>query len=456
MRTNVIVCLAGALIGAVVSIALWDQPHSPLKVAADQPPLPGPQGQTFQTDPGPTFVPGQQFSAPPPSSPVPTTPLPAPVGQPVAVPPSPVPDVSTRANVVPAAPNLQNNTPLPMVVRGRLNDDDLTPDERVNVAVYDNVNRSVVNITTEIHERTLIIETNEEGTGSGSVLDGRGNILTNFHVIEGASEINVTLYDGSQHKATIVGRDATSDIAVLHIDASPDTLYPVRLGDSTHLRVGQRVFAIGNPFGLERTLTTGIISSLDRTIPSRNNHRITSVIQTDAAINPGNSGGPLLDAHGRLIGMNTAIASRTGQSAGIGFAIPVSIIAHVVPQLIDSPLHRVLHPDTGIAAHMYETESGRGLYVVTLAKGGPGELAGLRGFKVINERKQQGFFTVQTRRIDASSADMIVGVDNQKVSNLDDFNSAIDNHQPGDVVQLHIIRDNREVVVPLRLGTADS
>ena len=276
---------------------------------------------------------------------------------------------------------MQNNTPLPMVVRGRLNDDDLTPDERINVAVYDGVNRSVVNITTEIHAQTLIFETNEEGTGSGSVLDRRGNVLTNFHVIEGASEINVTLYDGSQHKATVVGRDATSDVAVLHIGAATESLYPVRLGDSTHLRVGQRVFAIGNPFGLERTLTTGIISSLDRTIPSRNNHRITSVIQTDAAINPGNSGGPLLDSHGRLIGMNTAIASRTGQSAGIGFAIPVSIIAHVVPQLIDSPLHRVLHPETGILAHVYETESGRGLYVVTLAQNGPGGTSRLAWFQ---------------------------------------------------------------------------
>ena len=272
-----------------------------------------------------------------------------------------------------------------MAVRGRaVTDDELTPDERVNVAVYDNVNRSVVNIVTKIPGSSgfLLFDNSQEGAGSGSVLDKRGNILTNYHVIEGANEIEVTLFDGSPHDAHVVGRDISSDIAVLHIEAPAESLYPVRFGDSTHLRVGQRVFAIGNPFGLERTMTTGIISSLNRTLPARNSRSIKSVIQTDAAINPGNSGGPLLDSHGRLIGMNTAIASRTGQNTGVGFAIPVSIISRVATQLINSPLHKVIRPETGIT-RVYQPESGAGMYIATMAPGGPAEQAGLRGFRIV-------------------------------------------------------------------------
>ena len=217
----------------------------------------------------------------------------------------------------------------------------------MGVAVYENVNRSVVNIVTKIPGTAglLMFDNSQEGAGSGSVLDKRGNILTNYHVIEGAREIEVTLFDGSQHEARVVGRDISSDIAVLHIDAPPELLWPVYFGDSTRLKVGQRVFAIGNPFGLERTLTTGIVSSLNRTLPARNNRTIKSIIQIDAAINPGNSGGPLLDSHGRLIGMNTAIASRTGQNTGVGFAIPVSNIARVVPELIEKG--HVVRPETG-------------------------------------------------------------------------------------------------------------
>ncbi len=270
-------------------------------------------------------------------------------------------------------------------------DDDLTPDERINVAVYDNVNRSVVNIVTKIPGSAgfLMFDNSQEGAGSGSVLDKRGNILTNYHVIEGANEIEVTLFDGSPHEAHVVGRDISSDVAVLHIEAPAESLFPVHFGDSTRLRVGQRVFAIGNPFGLERTLTTGIISSLNRTLPARNNRSIKSVIQTDAAINPGNSGGPLLDTHGRLIGMNTAIASRSGQNSGVGFAIPVSMIARVATQLIDSPLHKVIRPETGIT-RVYQPEAGRGLYIATMAPGGPAEQAGLRGFKIVKQRSARG------------------------------------------------------------------
>ena len=183
-----------------------------------------------------------------------------------------------------------------------------------------------------------------------------------------------------------------------------------------HLLVGQRVLALGNPFGLERTLTTGIISSLNRTLPARNNRSIKSVIQTDAAINPGNSGGPLLDTHGRLIGMNTAIASRNGQNTGVGFAIPLNIIARVAPQLIANG--RVIRPETGIT-RVYQTE--RGLYVATMAPGGPAEQAGLRGFKVVKQRKKQGPFSYETESVDRSSADLIIGVGNQQTLKADIF-----------------------------------
>ncbi len=254
---------------------------------------------------------------------------------------------------------------------------DLTPEERVNVAVYESCNRSVVNIGTKVPRTDIfsMFEFPAEGAGSGSVLDTDGHILTNYHVVDGAKEIEVTLHDGKSYDARVVGKDESNDVAVIQINAPAASLYPVALGESRHLRVGQRVYAIGNPFGLERTLTTGIISSVDRTLPTRNRRIIKSIIQIDAAINPGNSGGPLLDTHGRLIGMNTAIASATGQSSGVGFAIPVAVINRVVPQLIERG--RVIRPDSGITRGM-QTE--KGLIIATMAPGGPAEQAGLKGF----------------------------------------------------------------------------
>ncbi|HKD35699.1 MAG TPA: trypsin-like peptidase domain-containing protein, partial [Pirellulales bacterium] len=319
--------------------------------------------------------------------------------------------------------------------------------------VYENDNRSVVNVVTHIPNTAgfLMFDNSQEGAGSGSVLDKRGNILTNYHVIEGANEIEVTLFDGSQHEAKVVGRDISSDVAVIKINAPPELLFPVFFGDSTRLKVGQRVFAIGNPFGLERTLTTGIVSSLNRTLPSRNNRTIKSIIQIDAAINPGNSGGPLLDSHGRLIGMNTAIASRTGQNTGVGFAIPVNIIARVVPELIEKG--HVIRPETGIT-RVYQTD--HGLYVATMAPGGPAEQAGLRGFRVVKQRRRQGPFTVESESVDRSSADLIVGVNGEKTATADDFLNAIESHRPGEEVTLNVIREGREIAIRLRLSAAES
>ncbi len=262
----------------------------------------------------------------------------------------------------------------------------MTPDEQVNVAVYEKVNRGVVNISTKSrNDAFLFFDVESEGAGSGSVLDTQGHILTNYHVVDGAREIQVALFNGKTYEGRLVGKDESNDVAVIKIDAPPDVLLPVTFGDSTRLRVGQKVLAIGNPFGFERTLSTGIVASLNRSLPARNHRVIKAVIQIDAAINPGSSGGPLLDTHGHLIGMNTAIATSSGQSAGVGFAIPSATIARIVPQLIDRG--RVIRPDAGIT-RVQETE--HGLLVATLTPGGPAEQAGLRGFRVARQRRAGG------------------------------------------------------------------
>ncbi|MFY8222137.1 MAG: S1C family serine protease [Pirellulales bacterium] len=323
-----------------------------------------------------------------------------------------------------------------------------TPDERTNIAVYDAVNRSVANINTKATVPTglFLLEVPSEGAGSGIVLDKLGHVLTNFHVVEAAKEIQVLLYDGSSHQATLVGADPATDVAVIRVAAPPDILVPVSFGTSNDLRVGQRVFAIGNPFGLERTLTTGIISSLNRSLPTRTGRTIKSIIQTDAAINPGNSGGPLLDSSSRLVGMNTAIASRTGQSSGVGFAIPVGTLARIVPQLIQKG--KVVRPDAGIA-RVYQTD--RGLVVATLAPEGPAERAGIRGFRVIRERRRQGPFVAEFERVDRSGADLVVAVAGQAVKTADDFLSAIDARNPGDQVLITVEREGHRLDVPVVL-----
>lgn len=344
-------------------------------------------------------------------------------------------------------------TRLPPPPPGAAHDNALTPEEQVNVTVYENVNRSVVNINTKTvrNDVFFLFEAQSEGAGSGSVLDTRGHVLTNYHVVDGAREIQVALFDGKSYEGRLVGKDESNDVAVVKIEAPSDSLIPVTFGDSTHLRVGQRVFAIGNPFGLERTLTTGIISSLNRSLPARNHRTIKSIIQIDAAINPGNSGGPLLDSHGRLIGMNTAIASPTGQSSGVGFAVPVANIARVVPQLIDRG--RVIRPDAGIT-RVLQTE--QGLIIATMTPGGPAEQAGLRGFSIVKQRRKQGPFSYESQSIDRNAADLIVKVDGEKILTASDFLSLIEAKQPGQEVMITVIRGGRELNVPLRLVAGES
>jgi S1-C subfamily serine protease len=278
------------------------------------------------------------------------------------------------------------------------------------------------------------------------VVDRQGHVLTNYHVVEGAREIQVLLFDGSSHAGRLVGFDPATDVAVLKVDAPPALLVPALFGSSSDLRVGQRVFAIGNPFGLERTLTTGIISSLNRSLPTRGGRTLKSIIQTDAAINPGNSGGPLLDSSSRLIGMNTAIASRTGQSSGVGFAIPVGTLARIVPQLIRQG--RVTRPDAGIS-RVYQTD--KGLLVAALSPDGPAERAGVRGFKVVRERRRQGPFVADFERVDRSGADLIVAVAGEAVRNADDFLSAVESRSPGEQVLITVEREGHRLEIPIIL-----
>jgi S1-C subfamily serine protease len=321
-----------------------------------------------------------------------------------------------------------------------------SPDEAINIAVYERCNKSVVNISTvTVVANSLIFGVVPgEGNGSGSILDKQGHILTNNHVVNDARQIQVTLWNEEQYEAELVGADPINDIAVLKIKAPPEQLHPMTLGDSDQLKVGLRVFALGNPFGLFRTMSEGIISSLNRSLAVHENWEIKSIIQIDANINPGNSGGPLLDSQGRLIGMNTAIASKVQQSAGIGFAIPVNLVKRVVPELIDHG--RVIRGDIGIT---HVTVTDQGLRIARLSPGGPAEKAGLRGPQAVRQRV--GPFTRQM--IDKTTADVITAIDGTKVTNASEFLAVIEGKKPGDVVELTVLRDGRQFKARVRLGS---
>ncbi|MHB8973560.1 MAG: S1C family serine protease [Pirellulaceae bacterium] len=327
-----------------------------------------------------------------------------------------------------------------------------TLDEQRSIGVYETVNRSVVNITTRAVRTDMmyaeIVPT--EGSGSGSILDKEGHILTNFHVVEGAQQIQVTLANGSSYAAGLVGQDPSNDIAVLQIEAPPEDLKPVTLGDSSQLRVGQTIYAIGNPFGLERTMTVGIVSSLNRTLMSRNQRTIKSIIQIDAALNRGNSGGPLLDGKGQLVGMNTAIASSTGENTGVGFSIPVNTIKRVVPQLIEKG--HVTRPDLGLA-RVFQTDEG--LLIAATTPDGPADRAGLKGFRLVREQSRRGQYLVERTRIDQSQADLLIGIDGKRVKTVDDLFTFIEQKQPGDRVLVSVIRNGQQADVEVTLGVSE-
>ncbi len=323
------------------------------------------------------------------------------------------------------------------------NEQGLSPEEVINVAVYDQCNRSVVNISTVSVSRDGLfrLAMPAEGAGSGAIISTEGHILTNYHVIEGAKRIQVTLFNGESYAAKPVGTDPVNDIAVIRIEAPEEDLYPVELGDSDTVRVGMRVYALGNPFGLERTMSMGIISSLNRTLEIQENWVIKSIIQIDAAINPGNSGGPLLDSHGRMIGINTAIASanRVAQSAGIGFVIPINLVKRVVPELLEHG--HVVRGDIGIT-HVEVVDAG--LRIARLEPDGAAAKAGLRGPKL----SKRGVFVVE----DVSAADVIIAVDAKKVATPAEFLGFIESKKPGESVTITVLRAERPIDIPVELG----
>ena len=324
---------------------------------------------------------------------------------------------------------------------------DLSDYERNNIEVFRAVSPSVVNITTVEHMANLFSRRITEvprGTGSGFIWDTEGHVVTNFHVIQNSDAARVTLADQSSFEAKLVGAFPDRDIAVLRIEASRDQLPPIIVGKSSDLVVGQAVYAIGNPFGLDQTLTTGIVSALDREIESVTRRAIRGVIQTDAAINPGNSGGPLLDSAGRLIGVNTAIYSPSGGSAGIGFAIPVDEVNRIVPRLIRDG--RVTRPNMGISAAPLDLNAalglGPGLAIVGITPGGPADGAGLEPFR----RERDGTIV---------SGDLIVAIDGHTIANFDDLLEQLERHQPGERVSLRVRRANQEREVQVTLGEPD-
>jgi S1-C subfamily serine protease len=325
-----------------------------------------------------------------------------------------------------------------------IEDLDLSSEEKDNVRIYQSANRGVVNITTKGMQQDdmFMLSFPTSGSGSGVVLDKQGHILTNYHVVEDARQVIVNLFDGSSYRAEPIGVDPNNELAVIRINAPADKLFPIPWGDSSKLLVGMRVYALGNPFGLERTLTVGIVSSLNRTLKTDTKRTIRGVIQTDAAINPGNSGGPLLNRKGEMIGITTAIVTRSGQSAGIGLAIPANAAQRIVSDLIR--YGKIQRPDIGING-VYELNGG--LLVAQLAPNGPAQQAGVRGPKEFAERAN-GYIT---RGIDRRAADFIVAVDGKKVRTFDDLLSYVESKKAGDTVTLKVIREGKRMDVPVEL-----
>ncbi|HYE15043.1 MAG TPA: trypsin-like peptidase domain-containing protein [Pyrinomonadaceae bacterium] len=316
-------------------------------------------------------------------------------------------------------------------------------DEQNNIEVFRSISPGVVSISTTTRPRGFF-DAGGRGSGSGSVIDEQGHILTNFHVIEQADTVTVSFGGEKAYPARIIGRDPDTDLAVIKVDNAPrETLKVVPLGDSDRLVVGQKVLAIGNPFGLDRTLTTGVISGLQRPIEARNGRVIEGAIQTDASINPGNSGGPLLDSQGRMIGINSQILSPSGVgSVGVGFAVPVNIAKRIVPQLIREG--RVVRPKLGVYPRAVSDLRGirlpveQGLLILQLEPGGSAAAAGLRGLS-------------ETDSGDLVIGDIITAIDGEKIADQNDLYRVLDKHQFNDVVQVEVYRDGRRQVIPVRL-----
>lgn len=327
-------------------------------------------------------------------------------------------------------------TPRAVTPRG-----DLSAEEQTTIEIYQNAAPSVVYITTvavrtgPFRFRQSEVQT---GTGSGFIWDNAGHVVTNFHVLQGGGDVRVMLSDHRTYEATVVGTEPDKDLAVVRIHAPPAALPPIPVGTSEDLQVGQKVFAIGNPFGLDQTLTTGVVSALGRSIKAITGREIHDVIQTDAAINPGNSGGPLLDSAGRVIGVNTAIVGASGTNVGIGFAVPIDAINEVVPQLITHG--EVVRPRLGVMIVSDQIARRRGIEGVLIQEvmeGSGAEEAGLRGIR----QTGSGFVL----------GDIIVAVEGQPVATRNDLMDILEQHEIGDVVDVTVRRNEGELTAPVRL-----
>jgi S1-C subfamily serine protease len=326
----------------------------------------------------------------------------------------------------------------------------VTEDEKNNIAVYEKLADGVVNITSTAVQMDFFFNAfPTQGSGSGSIIDARGHILTNHHVVANAQKLEVTLADESKWQAKLVGSDPDNDLAVIKIDAPKEKLKVIPMGESKNLRIGQKVLAIGNPFGLQRTLTTGIISSLGRTIRSESGTLMDDIIQTDAAINPGNSGGPLLNSEGEIIGINSAIISPSGGSVGIGFAIPVHTAKKVIPELIAKGY--VTYPYIGATiqslipevAKYLKLKMDRGALISEVVKGGPADLAGLKGG---NQKVQVGNTIVMV------GGDIVLKVNQQEVKTNDQLIHYIRERKPGDTIVLQVYRKGDFMDLKVTLG----
>ncbi len=327
----------------------------------------------------------------------------------------------------------------------------LTPEEETVIGVYRATSPGVVHITSTVLSQDFFFRVvPERGTGSGFMVDDRGYILTNNHVVENADSLEVTLADKSKVPAKLIGRDPNNDVAVIRVNVPREKLIPLRLGDSSQLQVGQMAIAIGNPFGLDRTVTRGVVSALGRSLKSDTGRQIRNVIQTDAAINPGNSGGPLLNSRGEVIGINTAIFTPSGGSVGIGFAIPVNTAKKLLPQLIAKG--RASHPWLGISgtditpslARTLNLPAKEGVMIAQVAPGGPAARAGLRGAQ---RRVRVGNFMMTV------GGDIILALDGQKIADVDDLTAFLDEQKKaGEDVRVDVLRDGNPLRLVVQLG----
>lgn len=329
-------------------------------------------------------------------------------------------------------------------------DSALTEDESINVRIYREVSPAVANILTKATEYDFFMEpVPVEGAGSGFVIDPRGYILTNYHVVEGAQSIEVVLGDQSRHAAKYIGADQRNDVALIKIDPKGKQLTTLKLGDSSTIQVGQKVLAIGNPFGFQSTLTTGVVSALGRTVQTSQTTAIEEAIQTDAAINRGNSGGPLINSHGEVIGINSAIYTPTGTTAGIGFAIPINTAKSIANDLITSGrVHRAfLGVQTmalaGGLAEALDLPVQEGLLVEIATKGGPAAEAGIHGGDRVVLAGMRRLYI---------GGDVIVAIDGQKTSNQFDVGLVLNHHRPGDTVNVTVYRGGKKMDIAVKLG----